>query len=191
MWILKSEHYGNWEIGFIEIMITKHASHSESVAIIQDLCNNVRSGVFMEESAIPSLPIAPHNTDGPLNGYLFNFYKHGDMEALKDNNKIRKGSVYIILKDYILILSTIVASLKNYTSPDAMMDEEDIIGVYEDEKDSNENRDGTKGKGSNCSANRASHTSWANAKHGTLEHVQKAFAVLLEEYDNKLRKHAS
>ncbi|KAK8089884.1 hypothetical protein PG997_004845 [Apiospora hydei] len=163
------------------------SGHDDTFSSIQDLCNNVRSGVFMEESAIPSLPIAPHDTDGPLNGYLFNFYKHGDMEALKESNKIRRGSVYIILKDYILILSTIVASLKNYTSTDAMVDDEDIIGVYDDEKDSTEKRDDTKGKGSGCSANRASLPSWANAQHGTLEHVQKAFAMLLEEYDNKLR----
>ncbi|KAK7952253.1 uncharacterized protein PG986_007981 [Apiospora aurea] len=164
------------------------SGHDDTFSSIQDLCNNVRSGVFMEKSAIPSLPIAPHDTDGPLNGYLFNFYKHGDMEALKGSNKIRRGSVYIILKDYILILSTIVASLKNYTSTDAMVDDEDIIGVYDDEKDSTEKRDDTKGRGSGCSGNRASLPSWANAQHGTLEHVQKAFAMLLEEYDNKLRK---
>ncbi|KAK8139595.1 hypothetical protein PG984_000718 [Apiospora sp. TS-2023a] len=166
------------------------SGHDDRFSSTKDLCNNVQSGVFMEESAIPSLPIAPHDTGGPLNGYLFNFYKHGDLEALSSNNKIHRGSVYIILKDFTLILSTIVASLKNYTNTDAIADDEDIIGIH-DEMDSDDERGNGEAGGSDYPANGASSLSWADAKHGTLEYVQEAFAMLLKEYDNKLLKHAS
>jgi len=167
------------------------SGHDDNFSSIQDLCSNVRSGVFMEESAIPSLPIAPHDTGGPLNGYLFNFYKHGDLRALSEDNRIRKGSVYIILKDYTLILSTIVASLKSYTNADAAVDDEEIIGAYDEEMDSDDERGNAEPGHFGSSANSASLPYWANVEHGTLEHVQKAFAMLLEEYNNKLSKHAS
>ncbi|KAK7922972.1 hypothetical protein PG985_007043 [Apiospora marii] len=167
------------------------SGHDDNFSSVQDLCSNVRSGVFMEESAIPSLAIAPHDTGGPLNGYLFNFYKHGDLRALSEDNRIRKGSVYIILKEYTLILSTIVASLKSYTNTDAAVDDEDIIGTYDEEMDSDDERGDNEPGDFGSSASSAYIANRANAEHGTLEHVQKAFALLLGEYNHKLWKHAS
>lgn len=140
----------------------------------------------MEESAIPSLPIAPHDTGGPLNGYLLNFYKHGDLRALSEDNRIRKGSVYIVLKEYTLVLSTIVASMKSYTNTGAAsVNDEDIVGIYDEEMDSDDERGNVELGDSGSSANSS------NVEHETLEHIQKAFTMLLEEYNHKLWKHAS
>ncbi|KAK8083334.1 hypothetical protein PG996_002115 [Apiospora saccharicola] len=179
-----------------EAILREHNKHILDIfTSTRDLCNNVRSGVFMEESSIPSLSISPYDTGGPLNAYLFNFYKHGDLRALSKDNKIHKGSVYNTLKDFTMILATIVASLKHYTNTDAVADDEDIMGTYDDEKDSDDEggdaEAGGSGSGSGSSFSGGSAPSWANAEHGTLEHVQKAFAILYEEFDGKLWKHAS
>ncbi|KAK3987235.1 hypothetical protein QBC44DRAFT_331951 [Cladorrhinum sp. PSN332] len=94
---------------------------------IKELCDTVRSGVFLEESAIPYIPIAPKETGGvPWNAYLYDFYKHGDVDALVRDNGVRRGEVWYLLKDYSYILATITTSLANILSPSAVDD--DIMG---------------------------------------------------------------
>ncbi|KID83228.1 DEAD-like helicase [Metarhizium guizhouense ARSEF 977] len=107
---------------------------------IHDLCTTVRDGVFLEESAVPYIPIHP-NCDAriPWNAYIYDFFKHGDMEALVRDNGIKGGDVWFHLKDFSLILATIVTSLTNFfelgSSIDdaAMMDVQDVGDVIEEE----------------------------------------------------------
>ncbi|RYO91816.1 hypothetical protein DL763_004869 [Monosporascus cannonballus] len=58
---------------------------------IGELCRHVRGGVFLEESAIPYIPVAPAELGGvPWNAYIYDFFKHGDLEALiRDNGILR------------------------------------------------------------------------------------------------------
>ncbi|KAK4226565.1 hypothetical protein QBC38DRAFT_480095 [Podospora fimiseda] len=94
---------------------------------IKELCETVRSGVFLEESAIPYIPIAPKETNGvPWNAYLYDFFKHGDVDALVRDNGVKRGEVWYLLKDYSYILATITASLANILSPSA--GDDDIMG---------------------------------------------------------------
>ncbi|KAL8648795.1 MAG: hypothetical protein Q9226_005845, partial [Calogaya cf. arnoldii] len=67
------------------------SGHSDTFTSISDLCRTVRSGVFLEENVIPHLDIYPHETSTPLNAYLFDFYMHGDIEALEAANGVRKS----------------------------------------------------------------------------------------------------
>lgn len=64
---------------------------------IGDLCRTVRAGVFLEESVIPHVKIHPQETDAPLNAYLYDFFKHGDVTALEKGNGIRPGEVWFLL----------------------------------------------------------------------------------------------
>lgn len=99
---------------------------------IGDLCNTVRAGVFLEESAIPYIPIAPYETNGvPWNAYIYDFFKHGDMGALVRDNGIKGGDVWFRLKDFSLILATIVTSLANFLNPDADVDDAAMIDVQD------------------------------------------------------------
>ncbi|PVH90972.1 P-loop containing nucleoside triphosphate hydrolase protein [Periconia macrospinosa] len=88
---------------------------------ISELCDTVRAGVFLEESVVPYLPIHPESTV-PLNAYLYDFYKHGDVSALERANKIRKSDLWFHLKDFSLILATIITSLTNYMKPSSVTD---------------------------------------------------------------------
>lgn len=108
---------------------------------IHELCETVRAGVFLEESAVPYIPMAPKETNGvPWNAYLYDFFKHGDMEALKHVNMIKGGDIWYHLKDFSLILSSIVTSLANFLElPNADGDfgfeeEDDEIEMADDDR---------------------------------------------------------
>ncbi|KAI1139261.1 P-loop containing nucleoside triphosphate hydrolase protein [Hypoxylon sp. FL0543] len=99
---------------------------------IGELCDTVRAGVFLEESAIPYIPIAPHETNGvPWNAYIYDFFKHGDMGALVRDNGIKGGDVWFHLKDFSLILATIETSLANFLNPDAQVDDAAMIDIQD------------------------------------------------------------
>lgn len=120
---------------------TAMSGFTDDFGSIQELCDTARSGVFLEESAIPYIPIYPDDTEGvPWNAYLYDFFKHGNLQALVDENGIKSGDVWFHLKDFSLILATITTSLSNYFSQeavadDAMMDIEDAGDAADEEAD--------------------------------------------------------
>jgi hypothetical protein len=79
---------------------------------ISDLCAGVRDGVFLEKAVIPFLDMGEELAT-PLNAYLYDFYQHGQVKALELANRIRRGDVWFVLKDFSLVLATLVASLEN------------------------------------------------------------------------------
>ncbi|KAI0873640.1 hypothetical protein GGS24DRAFT_517356 [Hypoxylon argillaceum] len=105
------------------------SGHSDDFKSIHDLCANIRSGVFLEESAVPYITIWPHDLTVPLNSYIYNFLKHGDYVAMTRDNKIKEGNVWFLLRDFSLILATIVASLTNFIQADNNMDDVDMIDI--------------------------------------------------------------
>ena len=100
---------------------------------VREMCRTVRSGVFLDEAAIPYTPVTDQERGGvPWNAYLYDFFKHGDLQALIRDNGIKGGDVWFHLKDFSLVLATIVASLANFLDPDnqdngdAMIDVQDV-----------------------------------------------------------------
>ncbi|KAI0407777.1 hypothetical protein F4802DRAFT_619919 [Xylaria palmicola] len=107
------------------------SGHTDDFKSIRELCADIRSGVFLEESAVPHIPIWPHDLARPLNSYIYDFLKHGDYAALTRDNGIKKGDVWFLLKDFSLVLATVVASLTNFIrADDAAVD--DMIGLEDD-----------------------------------------------------------
>lgn len=99
---------------------------------VHELCATVRSDVFLDESAVPYIRIFPADTAGkPWNAYIYDFFKHGDLTALVRDNKIKRGDVWFHLKDFSLVLSTIVASLDNLIRPDAQAGDADMMDVQD------------------------------------------------------------
>ncbi|KAF2669184.1 P-loop containing nucleoside triphosphate hydrolase protein [Microthyrium microscopicum] len=90
------------------------SGHDDSWESISDLCQTVRSGVWLEESAIPHVGIYPDEGDAPLNAYLYDFFRHGNVKALEEGNGIRKGEVWFALDDFSRVLATIVTGLTNF-----------------------------------------------------------------------------
>ncbi|KAI1125731.1 hypothetical protein F5Y10DRAFT_246440 [Nemania abortiva] len=105
------------------------SGHSDDFKSIHELCSNIRSGVFLEESAVPYIPIWPHDLSSPLNSYIYDFLKHGDYVALTRDNKIKQGDVWFLLRDFSLVLATVVASLTNFIQADSNIDDVDMIDI--------------------------------------------------------------
>lgn len=111
---------------------------------IHELCDTVRSGVFLEESAVPYIPIYPDDTGGvPWNAYIYDFFKHGNLEALVDDNQIKRGDVWFHLKDFSLVLATITTSISNYFNQKSMDDASmmDVQGAGDNTDDESEGLD--------------------------------------------------
>ncbi|KAK4161068.1 hypothetical protein QBC43DRAFT_324415 [Cladorrhinum sp. PSN259] len=103
---------------------------TDEFGTIKELCDTVRSDIFLEESAIPYIPIAPKETGGvPWNAYLYDFFKHGDVDTIVRDNGVRRGEVWYLLKDFSFTLATIATSLANTLNPSAV--EDDILGEGE------------------------------------------------------------
>jgi hypothetical protein len=103
---------------------------ADDFASIHDLCSNTRSGVFLEESVIPHVGSYPNELESPLNSYLLDFFKHGDINTLERANRIRKGDVWFLLNDFSMVLATIITSLMNFMKlkPTSDLDMLDVMG---------------------------------------------------------------
>lgn len=118
------------------------SGHSDRFESIADLCRTTRSGVFLEESVVPHVGLYPHELESPLNAYLLDFFKHGDIDMLEKANGIHKGDVWFLLNDFSLVLATIITSLMNFMKlkPANDMDMLEVMGnldaVEEAEDDS-------------------------------------------------------
>ncbi|KAF2968035.1 hypothetical protein GQX73_g5541 [Xylaria multiplex] len=111
------------------------SGHSDDFKSIHELCSNIRSGVFLEESAVPYIPIWPHDLATPLNSYIYDFLKHGDYVALKRDNRIKEGDVWFLLQDFSLVLATIIASLTNFIRAESRTDDLDMINLEDGDED--------------------------------------------------------
>ncbi|CAG8926156.1 unnamed protein product [Penicillium salamii] len=102
------------------------SGNDDKCATISDLCQMVRSGVWIEESVIPYLAASPN-----VNAYLYDFFKHGNVSQLESANRIRRGDIWFLLNDFSLVLSTINASLSAFLDPTGktQADGLDIVGT--------------------------------------------------------------
>lgn len=83
------------------------SGHSDKFDSISDLCRTTRSGVFLEEAVIPHLDVYPDESKTPLNAYLYDFFMHGDLDALEGANGVRKSDVWFLLNGQNLLCSAI------------------------------------------------------------------------------------
>lgn len=92
---------------------------------ISELCDMVRSGVWLEKSVVPYVGDFEEQNGGGtlLNAYLYDFYRHGNQKELIRANGIRKSDVWFQLRDFSIILWTIVKSI------------EDILGISSEDVD--------------------------------------------------------
>ena len=97
------------------------SGHGDKFDSISDLCRTARGGVFLEEAVIPHLDVYPDESKTPLNACkfsilqdtrsmreyklliyhslpdLYDFYMHGDIDAIEKANGVRKSDVWFLL----------------------------------------------------------------------------------------------
>ncbi|KAF9737049.1 DEAD/DEAH box helicase [Paraphaeosphaeria minitans] len=110
------------------------SGHEDTFQSVHDLCTTTRSGVFLEEAVIPYVGLYPEESELPLNAYLYDFFNHGDVNAIVIANRIRRGDVWFVLNDFSMVLATIVTSLSNFMQLTAAsdLDLSDVRGEGED-----------------------------------------------------------
>ncbi|KAI9654762.1 MAG: hypothetical protein M1821_005756 [Bathelium mastoideum] len=119
------------------VALSGHGDYFESIS---ELCQTTRQGVFLEEAVVPHIDVYPDETEAPLNAYLYDFFRNGDINSLERANGIRKGDVWFLLNDFSLVLATIVTSLQNFLkltnkSEIDMLDMKGIADLKDDEMD--------------------------------------------------------
>lgn len=107
------------------------SGHQDKWKTVPDLCDMVRSGVWLEKSVVPYVGVYPDGGGPPLNAYLYDFFKHGNVAALEKDNGVRKGDVWFVLNDFSLVLATIVTSFENFLklTPGTDTDMIDLTGT--------------------------------------------------------------
>ncbi|KAL7945665.1 P-loop containing nucleoside triphosphate hydrolase protein [Trichoderma barbatum] len=181
--------------GMVRSPFVALSGNADNFKTIHDLCQTVRGDVFLEESAIPTIPIWPHDTNVEFNAYLYDFYKHGSMHVLVRDNGIRRGDVWFHLKEFSRTLSTIISSLtilmnaKNLEAEEELEDSEN-----EAETTNNGVRDGG---AEDAGSSHSSSDDWDGGEDAPvgeptkgkgLYRVLQAFTLLREEFDEKFRR---
>lgn len=87
---------------------------------VSDLCETVRGGVWLEESVVPYVPVTEESE--PLNAYLYDFFKHGNVQQLEAVNQVRRGDMWFMLNDFSMILATLTTSLEGILNPSGNTD---------------------------------------------------------------------
>nr|KMM70159.1 DEAD/DEAH box helicase [Coccidioides posadasii RMSCC 3488] len=108
------------------------SGHEDNWETIADLCTTVRNGVWLEKTVVPYVGVFPDEEGQlPLNAYLYDFYKHGNDQALEKYNGIRKGDIWFVLNDFSLVLATIVTSFENLLKLSPVVDADmlDVMGT--------------------------------------------------------------
>ncbi|GJJ07983.1 hypothetical protein Clacol_002190 [Clathrus columnatus] len=82
---------------------------------VTELIATARSGLHLNEQTVPSFTPITSTSAGSsehcLNAYLFDFYIHGQQNALIDANGIRRGDLWHLLEDFTLTLKTVQLAL--------------------------------------------------------------------------------
>lgn len=171
------------------------SGHGDEFESISDLCSSTRSGVFLEQSVIPHLPLSRREAGAPLNAYLYDFFKNGDVTALQKANGIRKGDLWFLLNDFSLVLATINTSLTNFMKFSAGSDTDmiDVMGggdAFEEEQLDKSIRERkteeNDGEGPETPSE-ASPPAWETDGGKGLLHVLKAFRALADEFNEKFK----
>jgi hypothetical protein len=118
------------------------SGYDDKFETIHDLCSTSRAGVFLEEAVVPHVGLYPNDSELPLNAYLYDFFMHGDVEALIKANKIRRGDVWFVLNDLSMILATITTSLSSFLglANESDLDFIDVRGGGDDEEENREDK---------------------------------------------------
>ena len=91
------------------------SGHDDTFGDVRELARTVRHGVHLNEHAIPTVE---HILDPklPLNAYLYDFFIHGQVDALVNMNGLRRGDVWFVIQAFHLVLITIRGDLENLLS---------------------------------------------------------------------------
>jgi superfamily II RNA helicase len=128
-----SEMLGSKSVNVSRSSFVGLSGYGDEFDSVADLCDTVRSGVFLEQSVVPHLELYPGELKAPLNAYLYDFFQHGSQMPLEQANRIPRSESWFLLNDFSLVLATIVTGLANYLglTAEQTLNPADIMGAGE------------------------------------------------------------
>ena len=93
------------------------SGHDDNFSSVRELARTARSGLHLNENAIPSFDhlISDERSgrsEHALNAYLLDFYMHGQVQSVVAANGIRRGDVWYLLQDFSMTLMTVKTALE-------------------------------------------------------------------------------
>ena len=81
--------------------------------------------VFKVYTDVKVVPIISTDEDDILNAYALDFYNHGNQKAIITENCIQHGDAFSLLKDFLLVIKSILVSLMELGP-----DDDDVIAAF-------------------------------------------------------------
>ncbi|XP_065662384.1 LOW QUALITY PROTEIN: probable ATP-dependent RNA helicase DDX60 isoform X3 [Hydra vulgaris] len=95
------------------------SSHSDAnVYTPYDRISKVRNQVYTDVHEIPLMKNGFENKNYKLNSYALDFYKHGNVKAIREENGLKCGEEFGKIKDFMLTLKSIACSFDLYAPKD-------------------------------------------------------------------------
>ncbi|WBW74660.1 DEAD/DEAH box helicase, DDL60 and DDL60L-like protein, implicated in mRNA degradation [Schizosaccharomyces osmophilus] len=156
---------------------------------VSDFMEQAPDGVFLKTSRLPVFEV----NKGPLNAYLLDFFTHGSVELLVEQNGLKQSEVWFVLNDFSLALATICSCIGNLLN---LVTDEDIENAMSALEGSNAVQASTEGE---------SNTDWMQSMNGNYStslsspelqdkmdmNLFKVYCMFLEvrdQFDAKFRK---
>jgi len=89
-----------------------NSGHGDDFASVEDLERTTRPGLHLNKSVIPYVQLAADTGNFSLNAVLYDYFVHGSDDTLVVANGIKRGEVWYILNDFMLVLVTLQTSLE-------------------------------------------------------------------------------
>ncbi|CAN2388724.1 ATP-dependent RNA helicase, partial [Pristimantis euphronides] len=96
-------------------------NNDNDLMTMRNLSSLMMQTAHIPEKHIPLLRFRENDISGGkryLNAYALDFFKHGSMAAITDDNGFNKGDTYFVLKDFYLTIASISVSLKELCDSD-------------------------------------------------------------------------
>ena len=84
------------------------SGHGDRFGSVRELCGTLRAGLYLDPQIVPVFEL--RDSSVPLNAFLLDFFKHGQMVALERFNRIRRDSLWDELLSFALVLKALHAA---------------------------------------------------------------------------------
>ena len=85
------------------------SGHGDRFGSVDELCSTLRAGLYLDPQTVPVFELRP--ASAPLNAYILDFFKHGQIRALVRFNRIRSDVVWDDLRSFALVLQALHAAM--------------------------------------------------------------------------------
>ncbi|KAG8971374.1 hypothetical protein FRC05_011136 [Tulasnella sp. 425] len=85
-----------------------------SLKTVTDLARTARAGLHLDKNAIPGLDELLALDGRVVNGYILDYFTHGQVGALIEANWVRRSDIWFALQEFSLALATLQTGLEHY-----------------------------------------------------------------------------